>query len=234
MARRRDQSGFSLVELSIVVVVIALIVGAVTIGGSLQRNAAYQKLGSGFVRGWQLAYLSYREKMGVVLLDSQLAPTGYIDGDTTGVDADGLVCAGELRQAMLSAGVTMPQGRSEGKNHLYAYLDSNGNPQQAEICFRANLWVEESGTTGSYENAVRNVMVVKGVTPDLARMIDAMVDVSRDAQFGTVRQYPVDPDSGAPVSREYSLDNTCVFGGGCGTGLDEAQVATMKIYFGLD
>ncbi len=60
---RSLQRGFSLVELSMVLIVIALIAGAVAVGGDLQRNASNQRLGSSFVRGWQLSYLSYRDQV---------------------------------------------------------------------------------------------------------------------------------------------------------------------------
>ena len=246
----RRQRGFSLVELSMVLIVIALIAGAVAVGSDVQRNAAYQKLGSSFVRGWQLAYLSYKTKYGVVVGDSQTTPTGFVNQNTTGSDNGGLngssaeICDVPLRTAMLGAGVEMPQGRTEGKDTQYSYLDSNGNPQELKVCFRSIPWMTETATPGTYSNQVKNVMVVKQVTPDLARLIDSLVDVARDAQFGKVRQYP-GPGNGnsfsSPSPKEYSLNNTCVQtavpGTGtpdCTTALDEAQVATMTIYYLMD
>lgn len=233
----RRQAGFSLVELSMVLIVIALIAGAVAVGGDVQRNAAYQKLGSSFVRGWQLSFLSYKTKTGYVIADSQTQPTGFVNQNSTGADGSD-VCDVNLRTAMLQAGVEMPQGRSEGKEAEYSYLDSNGNPQELQVCFRSIPWMTETGMPGTYSNQVKNVMVIKQVTPDLARLIDSLVDVARDAQFGKVRQYPVALSGGstvnAPPMQLYGLDNTCVQGGACGTALDEAQVATMTIYYLMD
>lgn len=240
------QRGFTLIELSMVLIVIAIIIGAVAVGSDVQRNAAYQKLGSSFVRGWQLAYMSYKSKIGVVLADSQTTPTGYVNADTSGTGQE--VCATPLRALMLQAGVEMPQGRTEGKEYLYSYQDSNGNPQEAEVCFRAFNWMVETSTPGSYTNQVKNVMVIKGVTPDLARMIYSMADTARDAQFGKVRQYPeyysgsgnyspamTSGGSFSPSAKEYSLTNKCVYGSGdCTQALDEAQVAVMTIYYLMD
>ena len=232
----RQQRGFSLVELSMVLIVIALIAGAVSVGGDVQRNAAYQKLGSSFVRGWQLAYLSYKTKNGVVLGDSQTTPTGFVNANSTGVNSYE-ICDVALRTAMLGAGVEMPQGRTEGKETQYSYLDSNGNPQELKVCFRSIPWLTETATPGIYADQVKNVMVIKQVTPDLARLIDSLVDVARDAQFGKVREYP-GPGNGnttnSPSPKEYSLNNTCVQNGRCGTAIDEAQVATMTIYYLMD
>ena len=244
MSTRRQQSGFSLLELSLVLIVIALIAGAVSVGGDIQRNASYQKLGSSFVRGWQLSYLSYKTKINVVLADSQATPTGFVNQNTTGADNGGAggiseICDGNLRSAMLGAGVEMPQGRTEGKESRYSYQDSNGNPQEMQVCFRSIPWMTETITPGTYSNQVKNVMVIKQVTPDLARLIDSLVDVARDAQFGKVRQYPGLKSGSSfvnPSVQEYSLDNTCVQGPtrSCDTAYDEAQVATMTIYYLMD
>lgn len=221
--------GFSLVELSMVLIVIALLAGAMTVGGDLQRNAQYQKVGSSFVRGWQTAYLSYAEKLNVVLLDSQTTPTGYINQN------NGEVCNDTVRSAMLAAGVDMPQGRAEGRETHYSYLDSNGNPQDVEVCFKTIDWMVPTATSGTYVHQPRNVMVIKGVTPDLARLIDGLVDTSPDAQFGKVREYPTTASSLTnPDRKTYSKNNTCVAGGACGTSFDEAQVATMTLYYLMD
>jgi hypothetical protein len=77
-------------------------------------------------------------------------------------------------------------------------------------------------------------MVIKQATPDVARLIDSLVDTSRDARFGQVRQYPSLASTAGTAPTDYSLDNTCVQAGGCGTALDEAQVATMTLYYVMD
>lgn len=236
-AARRRQGGFSLVELSVVLLVIGLMVGAVAVGTDLQRNAAYQRLGSSFVNGWNLAYLSYKTKMGYVIADNPVVPTGYVNANTTGADGSD-VCTTSLRSAMLGAGVDMPQGRAEGLETQYSYLDSNGNPQEMQVCFRSIPWLTETAVPGTYALPVKNVMVLKQVTPDLARMIDSLVDTARDAQFGKVRQYPgLGPGNGLvnPLKLEYSLTNKCIQGTGvCTVATDEAQVQTMTIYYLMD
>jgi hypothetical protein len=137
---------------------------------------------------------------------------------------------------MLAAGVDMPQGRTQGKESSYSYLDSNGNPQELQVCFRSIPWLTEI-TAGVFADQVRNVMVIKQATPDVARLIDSLVDTSRDARFGQVRQYPSQASIAGTASADYGLDNTCVQGAGptgCGTALDEAQVATMTLYYVMD
>ncbi len=60
------QKGFTLLELSIALLIIALLIGALSVGSDLQRNANYQRLATSFVRGWQLSFLTFTEKVGVV------------------------------------------------------------------------------------------------------------------------------------------------------------------------
>ncbi len=49
---RMHQQGFTLVEMSIVLVIIGLILGAVSIGKDLQRDAEYSKIKQKFVDQW--------------------------------------------------------------------------------------------------------------------------------------------------------------------------------------
>ena len=54
--RAHPSRGFTLLELSVVLVIIGLIIGAVTIGKDVQRNAAYQRIATEFVQGWAIGY----------------------------------------------------------------------------------------------------------------------------------------------------------------------------------
>ncbi len=63
----------------------------------------------------------------------------------------------DLRLLMNQAGVRMPPGRAEGSEDRYVYLDTNGNPQEIQVCFQWN-------PPGTPENS-GNVMVITGLTP---------------------------------------------------------------------
>lgn len=208
---RHQQSGFSLVELSVVLAVIGLIVGAIAIGKDVQRNAEYAKVKNKFIDQWEQAYNQHYQRTGVVVGDSQIAPRLMVNGtnftghsqDTnvlsgnnmTAQAAPGRVCdkaeganmatanrgsaVDTLRDQMVRAGVRLPPGRAEGYEDRYVYLDSNGNPQEVQVCFQ---WNNPSMAEGS-----GNVMVISGLTPDLARMLDQMVDGKPDALEGRFR-----------------------------------------------
>lgn len=219
------QGGFTLVEMSIVLVVIGLIVSAVSIGMNLHRSAEYQRIKTKFIDGWVVAYNEYFNRTGTVVGDDPIQPTYMVAGTDyaytynagvgTGLpdsnDPDGVIavdgetvymlCEGDgagfygmealaanldyspqrLHELMDRVGIRMPAGRAEGQEDRYVYLDSNGNPQELQICFMwspANTW-----------HGAGNAMVIRGLTPDLARQLDRMIDGKADAQEGRFRQF---------------------------------------------
>lgn len=222
------QRGFTLLEMSVVLIIVALIVSALTLGSDLQRNTVYQHLASSFVRGWQLSYLSHVDRVGVAPGDSQTTPTGKVNAAN-----DSELCSTNLRNAMYAAGVTMPQGRAEGFETHYGYLDSNGNPQDVSVCFENVAWSVPGSSAGIYVVQRKNVLVLDGLTPDLARMLDNLVDGNADARFGSFREQG-QAQLTTTDSVEWSLDSGVGYGGTSATNLDESQVATLTAYYLMD
>lgn len=64
-----NRKGFSLIEMSVVLVIIGFILGAVTIGSDLIGNAKQKKVYTDFILPWDLAVDSYLEKSGMLLGD---------------------------------------------------------------------------------------------------------------------------------------------------------------------
>jgi prepilin-type N-terminal cleavage/methylation domain-containing protein len=237
-ANPREQ-GFSLVELSVVLVVIGLILGAVAVGKDLQRNAAYQRISSEFVQGWMMAYDQYVAVVGQVPGDNLATPTGAVNATVATAGGNGtLLCdnpatpsnPASLLNVMLAAGVQLPQGRTEGQNNRYVYLDTNGNPQEIRVCFQNVMWAEPGASVGTYVSRPRNVMVISGLTPSLARLIDAQIDTQADARFGRVREDSQANATGTTVPVDWSVDDRMAFGSTVATTRDESQVAVVTAY----
>jgi prepilin-type N-terminal cleavage/methylation domain-containing protein len=238
------EAGFTLIEMAIVLVVIGVIIGALSVGRDVQRNAEYHRIANKFVFEWKKGYDEYFQRAGVVLGDSQVAPTYMVNGAETSIGGaragqgnpsgmlagipenyanTGLrICHGQgyprnaigegdseparqdLRELMQKVGIRMPPGRGEGQEDRYVYLDTNGNATELQICFQ---WNPPSTISGA-----GNVMVLRGLTPDLARYLDSLIDGKADALEGRFRQQDARHNSREPSRQapgmEWRADNT--------------------------
>jgi prepilin-type N-terminal cleavage/methylation domain-containing protein len=225
---RSIQQGFTLVELSIVLLVIGLIIGAAAVGRDLQRSAAYNRLSSDFIQGWQLAYDAYLTGVGRPPGDNPASPTGQINGVAATVGTE--LCGSALINAFLAAGVRLPEGRSAGQQDRYAYFDSNGNPQEVQVCLQNVTWAEPGASLGNFVARPRNVMVIKGATPALAGLLDAQIDGAQDARFGRLRQNTQAASVSVLTPQAWSVDERMAFGSTVASSNDESQVAVMTAY----
>ncbi|MDW7549595.1 type II secretion system protein [Pseudoalteromonas peptidolytica] len=206
MKKTYRQQGFTLVEMSLVLVVIGLILGALSVGKDMQRNAEYKKIKQKFVDQWVQAYNQYYDRMGVVVGDRPKTPTLAVnavnvpDGSALNVllgtaGANDKLAQGDITELCSNtekvgektdllgyfhrAGIGLPTGRANGYEDRYVYLDTNGNPQQLTVCFRFLV--------AGADHGAGNVMVIKGLTPDLARSLDSAIDGLVDADDGRFR-----------------------------------------------
>lgn len=278
MQKIAKSKGFTLVEMAIVLAIIGVILGAVSIGKDLQRDAENQKIYQKFVAAWKSAYDQYYNRIGVVLGDSQVAPTymvngqeaniaggsnggatGNVTGGVAGV-ADNFtntglkICHGQgyaantvgvgdagiaqqdLHALFDRAGLRMPPGRAEGQEDRYLYLDANGNPAEIQICFQWN----PNGTV----SGAGNVMTLRGLTPDLARTLDQMIDGKPDALEGRFRQQDAATTGGATSQQpgaQWAANSTYQVGEqgsataeGEGDNQDENRVLLVTAHWQMD
>ena len=97
----------------------------------------------------------------------------------------------DLRAMMTRAGIRMPPGRAEGLEDRYVYLDTNGNPQEVQVCFQWNVPLGNGSAANAVGDGMGNVMVITGLTPDLARALDQMIDGKPDEREGRFRRQGV-------------------------------------------
>jgi hypothetical protein len=73
-------------------------------------------------------------------------------------------------------------------------------------------------------------MVLTGVTPSLARMIDAQIDTQADARFGRVRVDSMANATGVTTPQDWPLGDTVPYGAMAPAYRDESQVAVLTVY----
>lgn len=217
----RPAAGFSLVEMSMVLIIIALIVGAVTVGRDVYRSAAAERLSHDFVQAWVLAYDQHVRNSGSIPGDDFDAPTGRVNGSV-----NNFLCGTQLLNAMLERGISLPAGRAEQQNDQYVYQDSRGLPHSLRACLGTVLWSEPYANVGNYQALPRNVLRLEGLTPELAVLLDNKIDGKVDARHGRFREAGQEAASVA-AGLAWSKQSDDSFSGFANR---EAQVAEMTGY----
>lgn len=266
---RGHQGGYTLMEMVVVMAVIGLMLGGVSMGLDVLREAEYNRIQNKFLVPWKQSYDLYYQRSGVVLGDNQIAPTLMVNGYEARLDQlrNGLagvpanyrntgrrLCQGagypvnsagrgdrplsnlSLHQLFDRIGIRMPPGRTEGLEDRYSYKDSNGNPVELQVCFQWNPAGTPSGAG--------NVMVIRGLTPDLARKLDHMIDGKPDAYEGRFRQQSTStatqqrsrqiPGSEWEANNSYSRRDPQPSALGQGASRDEDQVVLVTAHWTMD
>ncbi|MFA7097897.1 MAG: prepilin-type N-terminal cleavage/methylation domain-containing protein [Gammaproteobacteria bacterium] len=217
----KGQSGFTLVEMAIVLVIIGLILSAVTVGKDLQRKADYRKAYTKFISGWKQAYDQFYQDFGYVVgdnrPDSENAPTGRVGGGADNTYPNNMTCAARgpapvwngtteasetristptLEAAMRAGEIAIPQGTGvgdmsgvtaatwdRGRACQYQYWDSNGIARTMEVSFR---YLDTAGGPDT-SGLAGNVMVISGLTADIAKVFDIAIDGIEESRAGRFR-----------------------------------------------
>lgn len=171
-----------------VLLVIAVVIGAVSVGGDVLRHAQSQRIFSDFVMGWSRAFVGYKDLTGVPLGDDPLHPTYVIHGDGGSSDLCNNTNVPTLSNLLLSRSIDLPSGWTVGQEDRYVYQDSNGSPHQLRVCFRTvENWSVQGTSSGLFMPAKRHVMKLTGLTSELAMELDSLIDGKQDARFGRFR-----------------------------------------------
>ncbi|AWB59183.1 hypothetical protein DBO93_17525 [Colwellia sp. Arc7-D] len=191
----RKNSGFTLIEMSLVLVIIGLILGAVSISGNLQKSAATKAAYTDFIYPWAGVYRSYHQLTGRVLGDSAVSPSGRVNGsldDPICLDSvvDDEDTDDTLRVQLLNLKMDLPTGRGEFKETNYVVTDKDSNPRQIELCFAyTDSWIVGYKDKAKNNPVIKNsnVMIIKNLPIELAEEIDVLVDKTVNGTTGLLR-----------------------------------------------
>ena len=165
----KDEKGFTLIEMAIVLIIIGIIIGAVVKGKDIVRSAEQKKLYSEFIREWQIAFNNYYDRTGWILADvndpnNAGARNGRCLPGTTNANID---------LQLQNVGLTPPAAGSTGATLVRTYTDSTGVQRTLTLAF-------------DWDASMGNYIRVAGMPNDLGMAIDRMVDGSSSSDTGEV------------------------------------------------
>ena len=169
----RNNKGFTLIELAIVLVIIGLILGSVLKGKDLINSAKQKQFYNAFVKSWELVIVSYYDR------------TGYL-----------------LDDGVNNGGVGTPNGTFDRANTVaeFTNVDSAISRVGLEVIVTntANSW--QTSFSGAYSGSGTislwligpsanylpndNGMILRDVPIDLAYALDKMIDGQVDSAAG--------------------------------------------------
>jgi len=169
-----QRKGFTLVELSIVLIIIGLIIGGVLKGTDLINSAKQKKVYNTWVKGWQVAINQYQDRTGQILSDGLLnggagAANGTFDNRNLNNAAQRAAIETRLRAIGLDIPVTNITANSGSYNVEGKYVNSNA------IMLLSNMAVN---------TRLRNIIQIQAMPTDVALAIDTMIDGAADSGQG--------------------------------------------------
>ena len=178
----RDEEGFTLIEMAIVLIIIGIIIGAVVKGKDVMKSAEQKRLYSTFLREWQVAYNNYYDRTGWILGDdvdaNNTTRNGQCGNGTTAVAAN-------LDAQLQNVGLKAPAQGPTGLSTVRTYTDSNGNQYTLTLAF-------------DYNAAVGNFIRLSGpngVPIDFGFTLDRIIDGTANGTAGDL-QYDANANPG--------------------------------------
>ena len=174
------RSGFTLIELSIVLIIIGLIIGGVMKGRDLINSAEQKKIYNTWVKQWQLTVNAYEDRTGAILGDSTAnggtaaTQDGHCDGvrlDTTTTVQTQLAAVG---LDVPSSNIPSTKGGKYTIKGKYIIKDAY-----------AYLYYLKSDTDGVSKNS----LYIKDMPTDVAIAFDKMTDGEINPSKGAFRRY---------------------------------------------
>ncbi len=175
------RKGFTLVELSIVLIIIGLIIGGVMKGKDMINSSKQKKFMTIFVKGWQVAANQYEDRTGQVLGDGLV--NGGTAAATNGIRENRILSATlNIQNALRGVGLevpvtntgggqgTLPDGGSYNIDGRYVSSTVVGNLNNQQV-----------------NGIARNVFYMTNVPTDVAMALDTMIDGTQNAGLGDCR-----------------------------------------------
>lgn len=177
------RSGFTLIELSIVLIIIGLIIGGVMKGKDLINSAEQKKIYNTWIKQWQVTANTYQDRTGGLLGDGKVNG-GTKDDENGRCDNVKLYNTTTVQDQLKAIGLDEPVSNVAGtRGGAYSikgkYVTNKAN---------AYLYWLKSDTDDNYKNR----LYITGMPTDVAIAFDKMTDGKIDPSAGAFRRYKDD------------------------------------------
>lgn len=190
MQKRR---GFTMIELTVVLIIIGLIMGAVIKGGDMINAAKEKKFYNSFIKTWQIAINQYQDKTGGILGDgaSPINNGGSAAANNGAFDNINLSTTTTVQTRLAQVGLDVPQ-------------TNTGTPGSYLV---EGKYTSSTVTAGLYNYAIngrnKNCLYLTNVPTDVAMSLDTMIDGNADAGLGSLRQWNAGATAATPTTLAY-------------------------------
>lgn len=177
----KNNKGFTLIEMSIVLVIIGLILGAVIKGRDVLNSAKQKKFYNNSIKEWELTLTNYYDRTGNMLGD------GLINGGTAATPDgrfDNLYIYGTLDDEIKKIGLTVPtsDGATSGQ---FTFSGVYSGAQTVNLYLQN--YVSKSAAPGA--GGRFNILRLLTIPTDLAIALDTIIDGSISPDSGLFRIY---------------------------------------------
>ncbi len=173
----RENKGFTLIEMAIVLIIIGVIIGAVVKGKDVIKSAQQKRLYTTYAREWQMAYNNYYDRTGWILGDDDTNANTSRDGRA----GDAAPASETQLVAQLTAiGLSPPADGPTGLSNVRTYTDSQGRQYTLTLLLDSDT---------NFGNFIR-INSTNGIPMDLGMAWDKIVDGTRDGDTGDLRYIP--------------------------------------------
>ncbi len=162
----RNNQGFTLIEMTIVLVVIGIIIAAVVKGRDIVKSGEQKQLYTTYIRAWELSFSNYYDRTGWVLADDASDTNAVRDGRCSDAATEDNLLA-QLRRVGLGA----PNEGPTGDTLIRTYTDSQGINRSLQLKF-------------DYKSNLGNFIRVTGISNDLGLAWDKIIDGTVDGEKG--------------------------------------------------
>ena len=178
----KNNKGFTLIELAVVLVIIGLILGSVLKGRDLINSAKQKNFYATFIKGWELAVATYYDRTGFLLGDGTVngGTNPATDGRFDNIIGTNFGAAGSIDARLRAVGLEVPTTNT-GVSGTMNYSGSNGS----QIATMRLQFINSANQARNF-----NSLYITGVPTELAIALDKIIDGQTHSGTGSFRQFP--------------------------------------------